>query len=280
MSGSHPSGRPADPTLAAARGDAITPVPSLPRYGAGALSDLSAALFAALDVPGFVDRLGVDPVERVCLLVVDGLGWELLLEHPADAPFLNALASSGAAITAGFPSTTVASLTSLGTALAPAAHGLIGYTIALPGESRALNCLRWAAYGVGRATDFRERHPPESVQPEPTAFERAAADGVAVTLVGNGDYATSGFTRAALRGGRYDVALSLGDQVSRTIAAVRSARRAFVYVYHPDLDVTGHVRGYATRAGGSSSPRSTASRKRSRPACRADRSSSSRATTA
>ena len=42
-------------------------------------------------------------VERVCVLVVDGLGWELLREHPAAAPFLSELAVSGRPLTAGFP---------------------------------------------------------------------------------------------------------------------------------------------------------------------------------
>ena len=37
------------------------------------------------------------PADRVCLLVMDGLGWELLREHPAAAPFLSELAGHRAA---------------------------------------------------------------------------------------------------------------------------------------------------------------------------------------
>ena len=32
--------------------------------------------------------LGLAPAQRACLLVIDGLGWELLRDHPAVAPFL------------------------------------------------------------------------------------------------------------------------------------------------------------------------------------------------
>jgi len=44
--------------------------------------------------------------------------------------------------------------------------------------------LHWTAAGPGRQTDLRDRVVPEQLQPDQTAFERAAADGVEVVLVG------------------------------------------------------------------------------------------------
>jgi hypothetical protein len=81
------------------------------------------------------------------------------------------------------------------------------------------------------------------MQPEPTGFEAAVADGVEVTLVGAGEYAASGFTRAALRGGGYWRTHSLGDQAAGAVRGLARGRRSLVYLYHPDLDRTGHVRG-------------------------------------
>ena len=81
--------------------------------------------------------------DRVCLLVVDGLGWELLRGHPAAAPFLSELAVNGRPLTAGFPATTATSLASLGTGLPPGA----ARRARLPGRGARrgglLNALRW-----------------------------------------------------------------------------------------------------------------------------------------
>ena len=225
-----------------------TPAPSLPRYGEASLADLLPSLLAALDVPGFANPLGVEPLRRACLLVVDGLGWEQLLANRRAAPVLAAAAERGRPITTGFPSTTATSLASIGTGLPPGRHGLVGYTIALPGMERAFNCLRWSPYGLGGAKDLRDRVVPEQLQPEPTGFEAAAADGVEVTLVGAGHFAASGFTRAALRGGGYWRTHSLGDQAAGAVRGLGKGRRSLVYLYHPGLDRTGHVRGAGAEA--------------------------------
>jgi hypothetical protein len=230
---------------AAAPGEAGPPPPPLPRYGEASLADLLPSLLAALDVPGFANPLGVEPLRRACLLVVDGLGWEQLLANRRVAPVLAAAAERARPVTTGFPSTTATSLASIGTGLPPGGHGLVGYTIALPGMERAFNCLRWSPYGLGGSKDLRDRVVPERLQPAPTGFEAAAADGVEVTLVGAGEYAASGFTRAALRGGDYWRTFSLGDLAAGALRGLGKGRRSLVYLYHPDLDRTGHVRGVA-----------------------------------
>jgi hypothetical protein len=232
----------------AAPGETGPPPPPLPRYGEASLSDLMPSLLAALDVPGFANPLGVEPLRRACVLVADGLGWELLLANRRAAPALAAAAERGGPLTTGFPSTTATSLASIGTGLPPGRHGLVGYTIALPGMERAFNCLRWSPYGLGGSKDLRDRFVPERAQPEPTAFEVAAADGVEVTLVGAGEYAASGFTRATLRGGDYWRTHSLGDQAAGALRSLGKGRRSLVYLYHPDLDRTGHVRGAGAEA--------------------------------
>jgi Type I phosphodiesterase / nucleotide pyrophosphatase len=223
------------------------PEPSVPRYGAGSLAEVVPSVLAALGVRGFDNRLGVDPLPGVCLLVVDGLGWELLKDHPDDAPFLHEAArSSGQAITTVFPSTTSASLASLGTGLPPGEHGLVGYTFAVPGHDRAMNSLQWELYGVGPYLDLRDEFPPEQVQPMPTLLERAVSAGHEVTLVGPAAHATSGLTRAILRGARYVGADALDQMVDAVGATLTSEGRRSVYAYHPFLDTYGHLRGVAS----------------------------------
>ena len=116
----------------------------IPRYGSGALADVVPSLLAGLDVLGAVNVLGVPAAKRVCLLLVDGLGWELLRAHADTAPFLASLA--GPPITAGFPSSTATSIAALGTGLPTGEHGLVGYTFDT--GDQLLNALGWNHHGA------------------------------------------------------------------------------------------------------------------------------------
>ena len=223
-------------------GMALAPTPQLPRYRDRSLADLVPSLLGGLGVGAEEDRLGLGEATAACLLVVDGLGQEQLSAHAELAPTLaGALAEP---LTAGFPSTTAASLSSIGTGLPPGEHGLVGYTMAVEGQDRAMNVLLWELYGHGPKVDLREVLVPERLQPTRTAFERAAGAGLAVTLVGPRQHAGSGMTRATLRGGRYRPAFGLGDLIAESLAGLAlGGGRALVYAYHPDLDLIGHVRG-------------------------------------
>ena len=74
------------------------------------------------------------------VFLVDGLGARLLQRHADAAPFLSSLLDRDTG-TAGVPSTTATSLTSLGTGLVPGAHGLVGFTTRMPGTDKLLNAL-------------------------------------------------------------------------------------------------------------------------------------------
>jgi len=135
-------------------------VPVLPHYGESTLSDLACSLLASLGVAGEANPLGLPATGRACLLVVDGLGWELLRDQPASAPFLSELAVNGAPLTAGFPATTVTSLSSLGTGRPPGQHGMLGYQVAIPGKNKLLNGLRWDSSVDPRRWQPRRACPP------------------------------------------------------------------------------------------------------------------------
>ncbi|HEU5160712.1 MAG TPA: nucleotide pyrophosphatase/phosphodiesterase family protein [Streptosporangiaceae bacterium] len=210
------------------------PVP-VPRYGAGALPDLPESVLAAFGVADAANVLGLPARRRVCVLIIDGLGWDLLHGHLELAPFLASLARRE--LTAGFPATTATSLASLGTGLGPAGHGLLGYQVLVPGTGRLLNHLRWS-----------DQVDPLVWQPHPTAYERAAAAGVGVAYVASRQYAKSGLSVATTRGARYTPADGLGQLVAQTETALRAGDRAYVTVYHPDLDSTGHAFGAGSPA--------------------------------
>ncbi len=214
-----------------------------PRYGDGALADLLPSVLGALGVAGERDRvgLGLDRVRRVAVLLVDGMGAELVAARRDAAPFLDGM--TGSTLTAGFPSTTAASLASLGTGVPSGEHGIVGYLLAVPGHERMMNPLKWRLMGQGPKVDLLKEIVPEQFQPVTTMFERAVADGVVVTQVAPMYQAGSGLTRAALRGGEFRPNFSCGDLVDGVLTALGGSDRALVYAYHGDLDMTGHVRG-------------------------------------
>src|ERR1700735_149045 len=211
--------------------------PILPSYGESSLSDLSSSLLASLTGEDSANVLGLPETGRACLLLVDGLGHELLRGHQAAAPFLAELAFNSRPLTAGFPSTTVTSLGSLGTGLPPSAHGMLGYQVAIPGTGRLLNGLNWP-----KDID------PVEWQPRPTIFERAFAAGVSSHYIGPRGYEKSGLSMAALRGPQFKGADALGPLAARTADALAESDAALVAAYHGDLDATGHVYGVSSQA--------------------------------
>jgi hypothetical protein len=220
------------------------PVP-LPRYGSRSLGELVPSLLSALGVADFANPLALEPAARACLVLVDGLGWELFTANAAAVPFLNSMVREP--LTAGFPATTASSLSSLAIGVPPGEHGLVGYTMALPGYDRAFNTLTWSLYGVGPRVDLVNELVPESFQPLPTLAERAAAAGLRIHHLGPAFHEWSGLTRAIGRGERFHPADSL-EAVTEGALRLLNAPRTFVFGYHPRLDAAGHVHGVASRA--------------------------------
>jgi hypothetical protein len=210
--------------------------PVVPSYGSGSLAGLASSLLASVGGAGD-NVLGLPPAQKACLLLVDGLGWELLRGHPAAAPFLSELAINAGPLAAGFPATTVTSITTLGTGAPPGQHGMLGYQVAIPGENRLLNGLRWD-----------ERVDPAQWQPQPTIYERAAAAGIGAYHVAQRSFRGSGLTRAAMRGAEYRPADSMGALAAQAASAASEVDRVIVTAYHGDLDAAGHVFGVGSDA--------------------------------
>jgi Type I phosphodiesterase / nucleotide pyrophosphatase len=222
---------------AAAVTDLPASLPSLPRYGESTLADLSTSVLASLGMSDEANPLQLTPVDRACLLIVDGLGWELLREHPAAAPFLSELAVGGRTLAAGFPATTATSLATLGTGRPPGQHGVLGYQVSVPGEGMLLNALHWDP-----------RVDPVAWQPGRTIFERAAEAGISGFRVAHSSLGPTGLSIAAMRGAEYVAADTLGALVAEAASALNSSDRALAVVYHGELDSTGHVFGCTSDA--------------------------------
>ena len=226
----------------------LPPAPA-PAYADGGLGDVLPSVVSALSPAGAAagrsrrgssglepsepgPRWVLPPARSAVVVLVDGLGYDLLRRRGGHAPWLRSHFGEGRRIASGFPSTTPVSMGSFGTGLAPGSHGLVGFEVLIPGEDRLLNELSWEDGPV-----------PERWQPRATWFERAASAGVDVARIGPGFFDGSGLTRAALRGGRFVAASSLDARVDATLAHARSREQTLTYLYWGDLDKVGHVHG-------------------------------------
>jgi hypothetical protein len=215
--------------------DVPQPDPDLPH-----LADVVPSVLAAMGAGAFTSATAAialpSPVRGACVLLIDGLGAELLDAHAADAPVLTQLRSQ--TLQVGFPATTAAGLAAIGTGCRSGEHGLVGYSFRVP-DAGVINALRWRPHPWGE--DLRETVRPETVQPLPTMFQRATEAGVAVSVVSGAEFANSGLTRAVLRGADYIGVRAIGE-LGAAVADVVAAG-GFCWGYHSDLDLVGHLHG-------------------------------------
>ena len=214
-----------------------------PDYGADSLDRVLPAALGALGVEVEVEaagpsgaaqacaRFGLPSAERVCVVLVDGLGAELVRERAGHAPFLRRRLPDTRVLTSGFPSTTATSLASFGTGRPPGRTGLLGYTMRNPVTGGLANLVSWT--GIDPAPAW---------QREPALLGLAAAAGRAVTSVGPARFAGSGLTLAVLGGGRYVGAETLDARVDAALRALTDP--GLVYLYWGDVDKVGHHHGW------------------------------------
>jgi hypothetical protein len=208
----------------------------------GSICDVLPTAAALLSVSGASERKDVlgatewaGDVRRVVVLLVDGMGWHLLPELAADAPLLASVLAGNTGrldeLVCTFPSTTPTSLASLTTGVAPGEHGILGFTVKIPGSDRILAHISW-----------RDDPPPAQWQPVPTWFERLQQAGVGARAVLPAAFIGSGLTEATYRGAQLHAANNDDDYAQLVIDQLHAAP-GLVYAYTAALDTTAHLFG-------------------------------------
>jgi hypothetical protein len=213
------------------------PLPAAPAFGSRSIAEVLTSAAASLGVPGFENRLNLPASKRVCVVLADGLGRNLLKQKSAHTPFLRAAMQAGQGqvpvfLDSAFPSTTAASLASFGTGLPAGQHGMVGYDVLDPDQDRVVNMLGGWDAGVD----------PQRWQPFPTVFERAAGH-VDVSTVSLPQFSDSAMTRAALRGGRFVTGTTSHARTAAAAEAMAGPGPSLMYFYVNELDKAGHRHG-------------------------------------
>jgi hypothetical protein len=204
------------------------------------ITDILPSAFALLGESQFDDSLGlaarVGPVRRIAVVLVDGLGYELLPRAAVTAPLLADVvagrAGSLSRLECTLPSTTPTSLVSLATGVTPGEHGIVGFTVNIPGTDRVLVHILW-----------RDDPDPATWQPVPTVYERATT--VASSVVLPTQFRGSGLTEAAYRGASFVGVDNDTDVVDTMLASLR-AGPGFVFGYFARVDTAAHTHGVAS----------------------------------
>jgi hypothetical protein len=213
----------------------------MPGPAPGSICDVLPAAAALLGAPGAVDKLaladwiGGDQVDRIAVVLVDGMGWHLLPELAGSTPLLASVLAGHTGrireLTCTFPSTTPSSLVSLGTGAQPGEHGILGFTLNVPGTDRVLTHIGW-----------RDDPPPTEWQPLPTWFGRLRQAGIDARAVLPAPFIGSGLTEAAYRGARFRPTQPTDDYAGE-LADELHAGPGLVYGYTAELDTAAHLFG-------------------------------------
>lgn len=214
------------------------------RYAEKSIADVAPWVMALLGLESFD---GVHPglpclsdIERLVMLVFDGLGARQIEEHAETCPYIAAIPDLGLHST--FPSTTASALTSLCTGMMPARHGIVGYVFRSP--AGMLNVVKYAA----RGKDARPELDPVELQPIPTLFERASVAGATAWVVTAEHFQGSGFSNVFLRGGQWQGWRTPEEMPAIVSEVLPLGMRSLVYAYFDGLDTAGHVSGVGSPA--------------------------------
>jgi predicted AlkP superfamily pyrophosphatase or phosphodiesterase len=208
-------------------------LPSAPKT-LGRLSDVFVSALGA--ITGKSNRLGFAKANKVCVILVDGLGSENLRAAAGHAPFLNAALKASKSINTVFPSTTASAITSFGVGAPPSLHGILGYSVYDREVHQVRNLL----------TGWDESFAPSNFQRLQTVSESAIQSGVQPYTVGPGEYEASGFTKVNMSASKYVAAKTFDDRIEAVRTIVAGKQASLTYLYFPELDSIAHSHGVAS----------------------------------
>ena len=198
-----------------------------------------------------LDQLG-DAQAPLVMVLVDGLGWQMLRECAGHTPNLRRLLADSDYLHTCAPSTTAAALTTLATGVYPGAHAMVGYAVRDPLWRGQLG-----AGHVPKASDVfdlitfkNSSHDPLTWQSVPTLIERANAKAKAgcgpqlgAVSIGRSKFAGSGLSLAAWRGFKHIGVDTLDQRPYQAYRAIKEGAK-LVYLYVGELDHAGHNHGW------------------------------------
>lgn len=204
---------------------------------------LDRLLTGTSDGPALAEPLLRERFERVVFVYFDAFGWTFLERHAEHAVVDRARADGLLTqLTAQFPSTTTAQVTTIHSGLPVSEHGLYEWHVYEPSLDRLITPLLFSFAGDGMRGSLFGQIDPDALFPTESIYARLAESGVTSSVV----------LPEAIAGSAPNLALLRGTQVvpfSTTEGALAAASRAlaegagYAHVYLDELDSLMHAVG-------------------------------------
>lgn len=189
--------------------------------------------------------------KKVVLVLVDSFGWQFWQQHHRRFRTTSRIIENGTLtpISALFPSTTAASVSTLNLGVLPSAHALYEWNIYIPAYGEVIQSLAFSPLGR-RATDAcldKGYDPGAMLMVHETVHQRLAREGVRSVQFGHRDYAGSAYNRIASGGAEMVGHSTLAEglvQLKEAIGAVDG--KALLGFYWAAIDSIAHGYGPGT----------------------------------
>jgi hypothetical protein len=204
---------------------------------------ISRLLTGVADGPALEEPLLQERFERVVFVYFDAFGWTFLERH-AEHPLFARARSEGllTQLTAQFPSTTTAQVTTVHSGLPVAEHGLYEWHVYEPSLDRLVTPLLFSFAGDGIRGTLLGHIDPDELFPTDSVYARLAESGIRSTVVLPAAIAGSAPNIALLRG--TDVLPFATAENGLAVAAEALAGgAAYAHVYLDELDSLMHAVG-------------------------------------
>ena len=206
-------------------------------------STVERLLTGGADGPALEEPLLQERFERIVFVYIDAFGWTFLDRH-AEHPLFARARSEGllTQLTAQFPSTTTAQVTTVHSGLPVAEHGLYEWHVYEPSLDRLVTPLLFSFAGDGMRGTLLGHIDPDELFPTDSLYARLAESGIRSTVV----------LPAAIAGSAPNIALLRGTDVlpfataKNGLAVATEALAggaAYAHVYLDELDSLMHAVG-------------------------------------
>lgn len=185
--------------------------------------------------------------EKVVLVFIDSFGWAFWQRYLDRFRITRRVADEGilTPISALFPSTTAASVTSMNLGVLPARHGIYEWNMYVPAFGEVIQSLPFALLGQAPGTAATRGFDAAGLfaAPLPTAHQRLAERGVASIQIAHRNYANSPYNRIASAGAEIVPYGTLAEAMVALDDMFARPGKAFINFYWAGLDTAAHLHG-------------------------------------
>jgi hypothetical protein len=186
--------------------------------------------------------------KRIVLVLVDAFGWEFWQRYAARSRIMTETMQHGVLtpISALFPSTTSASVSTLNLGVLPAVHALYEWNVFIPQYGEVIQSLPFATLGARSVPCEQKGFDPRGLLVvHETVHQRLARRGVRSIQLAHADYAASAYNRIIGAGAEVRPHANLAEALQhlRDCLDTPAARPELIGVYWSGLDSTAHIHG-------------------------------------